>query len=357
MKISTTKLQSMVAKASKGVGNNKLIPLTCLISLESKDGIFTVTTTDNTNYLYVKEKVESAEDFYVCIKADQFGKLIAKMTSEFVTLTIKDGNLEVIGNGTYIIEIPLDEMGEMIKFPNPMNDFACTNKIGSVSQSDISIILNAVKTGLATVVESYPYTNYFVGDKVVATDSIKISAYKHNLFSESKLIGANTMDLLSVVTADTVDVYSSDNKVVFLSDDVTIYGITPDGIESYSIDAINTLVEDQDFVNKCCVNKSEMLQLLDRISLFVGDYDDGVIKLEFNGNGIIVSSKQTNGEETVKYSVPLPLIGSYSCYIDIFMLQSQIKAIQSDTVNIFFGKETAIKLVDDDIVSIIALIQ
>ena len=85
--ISTVKLQEAVSKAIKGVGNNKLIPLTSLMCVEVINSEMTLITTDATNYLYVKENVNS-DDFYAVIDANTFAKLISKMTCENVVLNI-----------------------------------------------------------------------------------------------------------------------------------------------------------------------------------------------------------------------------------------------------------------------------
>jgi DNA polymerase III sliding clamp (beta) subunit (PCNA family) len=46
MKIATEKFQDMVARASKGASENKLLPITRLMAFELKDNVLTLTTTD-----------------------------------------------------------------------------------------------------------------------------------------------------------------------------------------------------------------------------------------------------------------------------------------------------------------------
>ena len=121
--LKTEKLKEMVSRAVKGVGNNKLIPLTSLMAIEVKDNKLTLITTDATNYLYVCEDKIVADDFYVVVDANVFSKLISKMTCENVTLEVSSGIwvLNVKGNGNYKIELPLDENGEPIKYPDPVD--------------------------------------------------------------------------------------------------------------------------------------------------------------------------------------------------------------------------------------------
>ena len=60
------------------------------------------------------------EDFYVVVQVEQFSKLIGKMTCETISLEVNDGILNVKGNGDYKIELPLDEEGNTIQFPDPV---------------------------------------------------------------------------------------------------------------------------------------------------------------------------------------------------------------------------------------------
>ena len=184
----TEKLKEMVSRAVKGVGNNKLIPLTSLMAIEVKDNKFTLITTDATNYLYIVEDKVVADDFYVVVDADTFSKLISKMTCENVTLEIQSGVLRVKGgNGDYRIELPLDENGEPIKYPDPVvtSDLSSADTI-TVNRTTIQVILGSIKPALAVTLENPCYTGYYVGDQVVATDTYKIASMDVNLFGRNK---------------------------------------------------------------------------------------------------------------------------------------------------------------------------
>ena len=78
--IGTELMKDVVARAIKGAGNNKLIPITSMMCIQLKDGELTVITTDATNYLYIKEQHVAGDDFYVVVDENQFAKLVSKMT-------------------------------------------------------------------------------------------------------------------------------------------------------------------------------------------------------------------------------------------------------------------------------------
>lgn len=353
----TEKLKEMVSRSVKGAGNNKLIPLTSLIAIELKDGVLTLITTDATNYLYIKEEKLSGEDFYVVVDVNVFSKLISKMTCENVTLEIKKdlSALEVRGNGTYKIELPLDENGEFIKYPDPYKKITELQDCGTINKTTISVILETIKPSLATTLENPCYTGYYVGDQVVATDTYKIASMAVKLFDESKLISAELMDLLSVINAEKIKVGVVENDIVFRAPDSIIVGKLMDGLEDFAIDPIMNLVN-MEFDSSCAVSKNALLQLLDRLVLFVGPYDKNAVHLTFTKDGLQVSSKTTTGIEIVDY-ISSDNFKDFTCAVDIQMLINEVKAISNDVIEIYYGEDNAIKFVDGNITIIVALLE
>lgn len=355
LSIKTTKLQEMLSKAIKGASNNKMIPITQMMKLELKNGTFTVVTTDATNYLYIREKNIEGEDFYVTVEVDTFSKLIARMNCETVTLELKNNSLEVVGNGTYHIALPLDENGALIKYPEPLLDLEGLSNLGTIKKDTVNAILNTVKPALAVTLEIPCYTGYYIGDRVVGTDTFKITSLNEQLFDAPKLLSPEIVNLLNVVTDEEINVLGKDNTIIFNTINCVVYGKVMTDIADYQIDAINNLL-DSSFTSYCKVAKDALLQLLDRLSLFVGAYDKNGVYLTFTENGLQVSSKASNGIELIPYETS-ENFKSFTCCIDIEMLQSQVSAQTSDVVTIYYGEPNAIKMIDDKITQVIALLE
>lgn len=356
--LKTEKLKEMVSRAVKGVGNNKLIPLTSLMAIEVKNNALTLITTDATNYLYIIEDKVVADDFYVVVDANTFSKLISKMTCENVTLEVSSGVwvLNVKGNGNYKIELPLDENGEPIKYPDPVDKLdlsSATEKI--INRTTVQVILETIKPALAVTLENPCYTGYYVGDQAVATDTYKIASMDVNLIGANRLISPEFMDLLSVVNAEKITATFTDTDIVCSTPDCIVYGKFMEGIEDYAIDAIMGLV-DTEIDSFCSVPKNAILQLLDRLSLFVGTYDKNAIHLTFTQNGLQVSSKAANGVEIIDY-VASDNFKPFTCAVDIQMLTQEIKAIQNDVIELYYGEDNAIKMTDGNITIIVALLE
>ena len=356
--IRTEKLKDMVSRAVKGVGNNKLIPLTSLMAIEVKDNKLTLITTDATNYLYIVEDKVVAEDFYAVVDAITFSKLVSKMTCENITLQINGGVwvLEVLGNGNYKIELPLDEDGQPIKYPDPVSklDMSVAQET-TVNRSTVQVILNTIKPALAVTLENPCYTGYYMGDKVVATDTYKIASMDISLFNEPKLVSPELLDLLVVMTSEKINVHVFPQEIVYETPDCIVYGRFMTGIEDYAIQAIGELV-DTEFDSYCSVPKSALVQLLDRLSLFVGPYDKNAIDLIFTNTGLQVSSKKASGVELIQY-IASDNFKDFTCSVDIQMLTQEIKAISNDAIELYYGQDNAIKMVDGNITIIVALLE
>ena len=149
-----------------------------------------------------------------------------------------------------------------------------------------------------------------------------------------------------------VYVLNKDDKILFEAENGIVYGAIPPGIEYYSIDDIKRLVE-QSFERSCKVVKSDMYNLLDRVSLFMSGYDDDKVTLTFGEDGLTVSSKYAT--ETIAYT-DSENADEFICQTDINTLLTIVKAQTGGEFTIEFGEENALKLIDGDITSVVALL-
>lgn len=355
--IKTEVLKDMVARAIKGASCNKLIPLTSMISIELSGDKLILHTTDMTNHLYIRKKQAdgnfSGDEGAVTIGVETFSKLVGRMTCEVVKFELKDNSLEVKGNGTYNIELPLDENGKPIAFPNPILDELPEKD--TIALQDIKTMVNTAKSSLATSLEVPCYTGYYIGDKVLTTDTCKICCIDKNLLNEEVLISPEMMNLLDLMEADTIKVYANDSTILFSTPDCDVYGYKMDCIEDYQVDAITSLLSTR-FYQVCKVSKDSMLATLDRIALFVGDYDDNAVRLTFTNEGIDISSIKSNGIECVSYTES-ENFKPFTCLINVNMLISQLKAYTGDVVELHYGDERFVSLINDDVTQIIALLE
>lgn len=354
MKINTEVLKGMVAKSTRGVGNNKQIPITQLMGIEMKDGELSIITTDATNYLYITNQMDS-DDFSVTVYADQFAKLISKMTSEYTELKIENGNLEVRGNGIYTLELPLDENGMLIKYPNPVEDAHVTKRTATVSLSLVKTILESLKGSLATTMEMPVITQYYAGDTILATNRHMVAEIANRLCPDDMLISAECMDLLDNMADETIDMVTGDEYVIFKGTGCIVYSMNNMDINEYPAQTLSELLS-KDFPYTCKINKLELLNLLDRMTLFANDVTRQLapIKLMFNSDGLVVINKSGKSREQITY-VDGGAENRFECWINIALLTSQLKSYSGDVVEIHYGNDSLIKFVDGSITQVIAL--
>lgn len=335
-----------------------MLPITGLMLIRLKYNELTLVTTDTNNYLYVIEKSVTGDDFYVVVQADVFSKLISRMTSSTTTLELVDGNLVVTGNGKYTIDLPLDESGELIKFPDPVADIVFDTEPSKLNLSTFKLLLDVNKPALATSADLPYYTGYYASEGgVVSTDSYVMCGTSIKLFDKTVLINPEMIDMFEVMMSEEVDGYVFESEtgvetIVFKTPDCTIYGKAMADKDKYQIDAINSLLGSS-FPSKCSISKSELLQVLDRLALFVGPYDMGGIYLTFTKEGIMLSSKKSNGTELISYKTS-ESFADFSCCINLDMLTRMVKSHAVDELEFEYGTDNALKIVDGNVTQIIA---
>lgn len=354
--VKTSKLQEMVSRSIKGAGNNKILPITQMMAIRLSNNVLTLITTDATNYLYILEdKVEGA-DFYAVVPVETFSKLIARLTCDTISMELGDSSLKVSGNGDYSIPLQFDDDGAMVKYPDPIEGVTFDpEETVDIKGSTIATILNTLKPALAVTLENPCYTGYYVGDKVVATDTYLINLFDVDMFHAKKLVSPEVMNLLAVMTAETIHVDFKDDVIVYGSPDCMIYSRELEGIEDYAYDAIIEYTTAK-FGSMCKLPKSSLLQLLDRLTLFVTEYDKGGIYMTFTKDGIRIFSKAANGTELIAYTESKNF-KPFTCCIDVRMLTKQVKAQTGDVVEMYYGIDNAIKMIDGKITQIVALLE
>lgn len=355
MKIKTELLQNMVAKAIKGSSDNKMIPITSLIGIKCANSRLTLITTDGSNILKVIENIElnpleGPTNFYTIINAETFSKLVTKTTSENIVLTIKENYLEVQGNGTYKLEIPLDEDGNIINFPDMLIG---EEKAINLKVSELKDALLKSKVSVAQTMEIPCLTGYYISDKIITTNREMMSCVDRKLLEEPLLISSEMAELLQLLEGDEVLLITEENKILFITDNIAIYGKQLEGIEMYPVQALDNLMN-LSYEKKTKVNKTDLLNVLDRMSLFVTDYDKNGVKLAFAKDGLLITSQKSNAQELINAECEVE--EEFNCLIDIEMLKSQVQVNSSEDIIIYYGQEKSIKLIDGNNTIIICLL-
>lgn len=355
LKVKTEVFRSLITKASKASTNNKMIPLTGLMNIELKDGVLNITTSDAVNFFTLKEADIDGDNFSVVVLVDLFSKLVSKTTSEYITLDYVDGKLSFIGNGTYAIDLPLDEEGRPITYPNYDTSFA-NSQSGTIKLATIKSIILANKPALAVSMEVPYLTGYYcTKDKVVSADSFNICINKVETFPEDVLISPIVFDLLSLSESEDISYEFTETAIIFKTAKMTLCTKNMKGKEDYPIDAVTGYI-DNEFPSKCTLPKTALINVLDRLSLFISNFDVNGVYLNFTNEGVKISSVNGSGYELIPYQGS-ENFAPYSCKVVVDATKKQIAARNGESINICYGIDGALKFVDNNVIQIIALME
>ena len=362
MKIKTELLQNMISKAIRGASNNAMIPITSLIGIEVKNEKLTLMTTDGNNQFRVINDIEldpmygsiDSQEFYTIVNAETFSKLVSKTTKEFIDLQNKENYLEVIGNGTYKLEIAINEDGEMVKFPEVNRHLS--EVANSIKLVELQEAIKVAKASVAKTMEIPCLTGYYIGKNIIASNREMVCKLEVNLIEEPILISSEMAELLLLVESpEAIQLERKDNHLYFYTNNYEIIGNELEGKEIYPVKPIEDLAS-KEYTHFIQVNKQDLLNVLDRMSLFISDYDKNGVFLDFTEAGFIVRSQKSNAEEIIDIKGTLDPEDRFSCLADIEMLKSQVETISTDIVEIWYGQEKSIKIVDGKCSLIISLL-
>ena len=350
----TEALKKMVSYAIQGAGFNKLLELSTYMGIRVYEGELSLNTTDGTNYLSVSGKCV-ADDMNITVNAELFSKLIGKINSDTVDMEVVDNTLVVTGNGKYTLELVPNENGDLLAFPDKFPYE--TSEIGKLSAFDLTVINSAIKASLSTVAGSV-YSSYYFGNIIASTDKAMMSSFNKPVFETPYLINKEFVDLMCASASEVTLSKSGDILVADSETDgytVSICTTIPNNIEEFNIEGVNKFAS-LEVSSFCRFKKAQMLDLLDRLALFVSKFDDGAITLHFTNDYIEVSSLKSNGIERVDVTESKDA-QDMSIKINIDRFRNQLKAYSSDIVDLYYGSEICIKLIDKDITQVIALIK
>lgn len=356
--VKTDEFKKMVAKAVKGAGNNKMYPITSMMLIEKSadtENKLKLVSTDLNNTLEVYgDDVYTGEDFYCVVPVDIFSKLIAKLTCDKVTLTVTDKELKVTGNGTYKISLPMDEEGT-VQYPNDYYvDMSAEPE--DIKLTTVKNIIAVNKATLGSSVEGDCYCGYYMHNKVISSSEEMARFNFIDVCKEPILISSPMLDLVAL--SDKEDIKFTRGKsgdVMFDCGDIKVYGILQPGIAEYPVDLWEGWLAPEEFPSTCTIAKMGLQSIIDRLLLFIDQYDMNGAYFEFTEEGIKVKSKKANLEEVIHYSGSSEF-KPFVCCVDIPMLKTHLDSIPTDTIEIGFGNESALKITSGKIVSIIALI-
>ena len=352
--IKTSTLQNMMSKAVKGASNNKFNVLTSLMNVVLENGTLKLTTTDTDNYLTVKQSGVAGDNMSFTVNVETFSKLVFKTSVEDIKITATDDNISVTGNGTYKIPIQLDVDGSPINYP----DHVINNPdiTGSVKTAVIKTIVQYNKPSLSITMEKPYLTKYMcVEDCVISGDEYNVCRNTVETFNTELLISPIVMDLLCMCEEENIKYSIYENNVLFETDTMKLFASVPnEGIDEYPVDKIK-MICDSTYTSDCVLPKTSLINVIDRLSLFINDDDQNGLYMTFTTNGVKIESMKNDAIETIAYQ------GSnnfkdYTCCVGVDSLRKQLVARSGESVHIYYGDPSTLTIKEGNITQVLSLL-
>lgn len=361
IKLKTEVLRDMLNKAVKVCSFNKMLPLTGLVEIETNAEGLSLKTTDNITTMIITEKIEGLTPARVTVDANVITALVNKITTEEIELIISDSALTITGNGVYNLEIRVDESGEVVKLP-AINQELINSANKEFDFKGIVERLNICKAAIPGGEDSGELKNYYLKDIIVATDQNKVSAINNietmaneELFISSEL-GKIIMEL-GFVKAN----YARSNENLVIVGENFVIGSTMllDELVKFkekTLEGIQGLIG-LEYKNRVKIKKSNLVNLLDRIGIFVSEYDANSIDLIFLPNNIKATNQKKTCDEVIEYEeAKVENLVEFRSMLNIEHLKQLLDVLPNETVEFQFDNSYAsLKIVDGEIVQFLGL--
>lgn len=351
VRLKTEVLKELVGKASKVCSFIESFPLTGLMEVGIRNSKLYVKTTDNINILELEKKIEdTTTEFYFLIDAKFFSSIVSKLTTPFTELVLEDKKLVVNANGRYEWEVTLEEDGTPIKLPSYTFDTSVAKN--SINPFELKSILTMNKSCKAEVREMPSIFNYyFDNERVLTTDFYRACNNPIKLFNVPVCLPPELVEFIPLIIDDTgVTVQESGSDVLFSSSLGTLYGkkATEEDLNNFPAEnLVTSLNENYDY--SCLVNRTTLINALDRMCLFTDGFDKNEVVLTFTSDSITLTTPKNQTHETLKYLEVSNYDSEYKISIDALFLKNQLSSLAKEDITIKFGNEAGIELVCDKV--------
>lgn len=342
--MTTAKMNSILTRIGKGVGASKILPITEYIKIELIEGNLTMVATDSVNFIEYFEKGVEGEDGIAIVQASKLIKLVSKTTKPNISFELKDTFLEVKGNGVYKVE--LFETNEY-----PTYEFNTELKGTAVKSVTLKKVFAINKSAIATEMLMPCFTAYNLGDTAITTDGVKMCYNETSTLGESRaLIPQKLADLLQVITSDEVLIQKENNKLLFTAENITIFGTELDGLDEYpDISQVTTM----EYANTSKVKRQQLIDALDRLSLFVDNSTNFGVNFHFAEDLLYITDLKGKSTEKVEYVENNQSEKDVKLLFNLDYVTDIVSAISKDDAALYYSQELPLKLKEEDVTLIL----
>lgn len=357
--ISCDELNALLSKAMKCIlkGGSKIDPKTGMIQMTLKNNMLSFRTTDTRSTLIVRMPDVPGDDFTVVLEIEEFSKILPKQTVKELTLTVQDDVVELKGNGTYKLDIQMEDSGKLV-----FDDIPVIQNPEIAKQFDRKELVDIIKVSgkfIGTAFADPRVCGYYFSDAVITTDNVVASFYKKQLFDEKFLIHSTTFNLLESMTDDKVVFYKKGDQIQFLGDTFFIDAKIHPASDEYPEDILKEYLKEQ-YAASVIVDVKAISDAVDRVDVFASSVilsgeGSGVI-FDFQEDHIQISDKRGKSVEYVPYVVKNNFI-PFTCKVSCVDFINTVTLDGVSQVELKYSNDDALQVVAGDVVRILGYME
>lgn len=285
-------LADVLTRANRAVGARTALPVLQGLLCEVSGGVLRVTGTDLDITVRTETPVEVLEEGRAVIPGRLLSEAVRKMPAGMVTIGVKDGDVEIQGNGPRFTLRPLN-----------VDDFPAQDDVASqgveVDGEALAEAINQVTVAASgdaarPILTGVLFESGDEGLRMVATDSYRLG--KRELpgvgIEGTGLVPARGLrELPRTIGAPKVTAQLRDREAVFTSERGVLRMRLIDG----NFPKYQTLLPET-YPNQVTLDKDELLDALGRVTLVAEDHIPVRLKLVDGGVEVAVSRQDVGGE-------------------------------------------------------------
>ena len=360
MKISAMRsdLQSSIAIALRAIPSHSTMDILQCFLLRAERGSLTITSNDMEMGIETRVSAQISEPGLIAVDAKMLSEIIRKLPESIVYIDTDDRNMVEIRCEKAQFTIPGRDGNEYESLPDPereecvvLSQFTLKNII---SQTIFAIAQNENNKLMSG--ELFEVNGDIL--KVVALDGHRIAIRKTGLkdtYSKRSCIipGKSLLEISRIISSDIdkdVNIFLSENHVVFEIEGTRMVSSLIDG-EYFNVDQMISA----DYETKVTVNKSELLNCVDRASLFVREGDKKPIIFEITDQEMYLSIESQLGSMNDNFEIAKEGKDLVIGFNPKFMMDA-LKAVDDENVTIYLINPKAPCFIKDEDESYLYLI-
>ena len=346
MIIKTKELQEVCKGILEAVDETNNVTVTETLELRVESGKMYLSVTNKEYFITVSLDINTEEKMKAVISASLFLKLVSKITTEDIDLSMVNNALVVKGNGTYkfplifdgdaLLELPRIEIDEVT------NEFTVSTEILQ------DILKYNTKELQKSGIKMPVHKMFYIDEQGAITYASGACVTSFTLNQPVKLLLTEKLvKLFKLFTSDSVSLkvgFSQvgafvQTRIKLQNDSVELTAITnSDASMLNSVPApIIRKIANTEFENKVIFNKQAVLDALNRLSIFAKkDVVTLYTYLEFTDSDLIIYDTRKENNEVIKLEQS-NVVDKYMCILNTNDFKTTLETQKEEVITMRFG--------------------